>query len=306
MPPDAHRRGMRPIPAGRFAMGSDRHYPEERPVIDVDVATFWMDAHPVTNAQFAAFVAATGYRTVAETSPDPDLYPDADPALLAAGSLVFTPPDPRTTAQGWWRYVHGACWRVPDGKTPLDGTLDRHPVVHVAAADADAYAAWAGKRLPTEAEWEYAARGGLVGAEYAWGDTFMPAQRRMANTWPGDFPYRGAPGPDRYETTPVGAFPPNGYDLSDVTGNVWEWTADPWTSQHAPAAAPCCVTERTTEPARNGTAQARPSDIPRRVIKGGSHLCAPNYCRRYRPAARQPQFIDSGASHIGFRCASGI
>lgn len=283
-------------------MGSDRHYPEERPVVTVDVAAFWIDVHPVTNAEFAAFVALTGYRTVSETPPDPRLYPDADPALLASGSLVFTPPESPPASQGWWRYVHGAFWRRPDGVTHLDGRSDRYPVVHVAAADADAYAAWAGKRLPTEAEWEYAARGGLAGAEFAWGDTFMPQQQRLANTWPGPFPHRGDPGPDRYGTTPVGAFPPNGHGLLDMIGNVWEWTADPWISRHGLAVS-CCVPHGPASPPPGGTALPDASGIPTRVIKGGSHLCAPNYCRRYRPAARQPQSIDSGTSHIGFRCA---
>ncbi len=294
---------MRSIPAGRFAMGSDRHYPEESPVVTVDVPAFRIDAHPVTNAEFAAFVDATGYRTVAEMPPDPALYPDADPALLLAGSVVFTPPEESRTAGGWWRYVPGACWRMPDGVTTLDGSLDAHPVVHVAAADADAYAAWAGKRLPSEAEWEYAARGGLEGAEFAWGDTFMPGQRRWANTWPGAFPHRGDPGPDRHGTTQVGAFPPNGHGLWDMIGNVWEWTRDLWTSRHAPSLA-CCASSSREPPSRVGGARKPSSDIPRRVIKGGSHLCAPNYCQRYRPAARQPQSIDSATSHIGFRCAA--
>ena len=283
-------------------MGSDHHYPEERPVTPVDVAAFRIDAHPVTNAAFAAFVAATGYRSVAETPPDPRLYPEADPALLAPGSIVFTPPDGLAAGQGWWRFVEGACWHRPDGVAALDCRHDRHPVVHIAAADADAYAAWAGKRLPSEAEWEYAARGGLDGAEFAWGNTFMPEQRRQANTWPGPFPHRGEPGPDRYETTPVDAFPPNGHGLLDMIGNVWEWTADPWTARHGRSSS-CCIPPGPA-PGRPGeTALPATSAISRRVIKGGSHLCAPNYCRRYRPAARQAQAIDSGTSHIGFRCA---
>lgn len=283
-------------------MGSDRYYPEERPVVAVDVAAFQIDVHPVTNAAFGAFVAATGYQTVAETPPDPRFYPEADPALLAPGSVVFTPPGAHPSGQGWWRYIAGACWRRPDGITDLDGCRGRHPVVHVAAADADAYAAWAGKRLPTEAEWEYVARGGLARADFAWGDTFMPGQQRLANTWPGPFPYRGDPGPDRYGTTPVDAFPPNGHGLLDMIGNVWEWTADLWTPRHGLVGS-CCVPTVATSHRPGGTALPAKSAIPRRVIKGGSHLCAPNYCRRYRPAARQAQAFDSGTSHIGFRCA---
>ena len=297
------RPGMARVPGGVFSMGSDRHYPEEGPVRRVAVGGFWMDRAPVTVAEFARFVAATGHVTVAERSPDPALYPGADPAALRAGSIVFRPEGfaASRTPGSWWAYVPGACWRRPEGLG--DGTAERadHPVTQVAFADAESYAAWAGKALPTEAEWEFAARGGRDGADYAWGDDFDPEGRRLANTWPGPFPRRGEPGPNRYGTSPVGAFPANPYGLADLIGNVWEWTADYWAPRH-PAGRGCCAApdrgaaEASFDPAQPGVR------IPRRVLKGGSHLCAPNYCRRYRPAARHPEMEDSATTNIGFRC----
>ncbi len=298
-------KGMRWIPGGAFAMGSDDFYAEERPVRRVRVDAFWMDEHPVTVAAFRRFVKATGYRTLAEQPPDPALYPGADPALLVPGSLVFRPtsgPVPLDDYRNWWHWQPGASWRHPDGPdSTLDGR-DRHPVTQVAFEDARAYAAWAGKELPSEAQWEFAARGGLDGAPYAWGDEFAPRGRMMANTWQGEFPWQNLL-TDRYErTSPVGAFPPNGYGLFDVTGNVWEWTADHWRPGHEPAEHACCtpMNPRVTEPdAADGNGLPH---IPRRVTKGGSHLCAPNYCHRYRPAARQGEPVDTATSHIGFRC----
>ena len=292
--------GMAWIPGGVFRMGSDRHYPEEGPARPVSVGGFWMDRAPVTVADFARFVAATGHVTVAERAPDPALYPGADPALLRAGSIVFRP---ESFAAGrvpgsWWAYVPGACWRRPEGADDITTTRADHPVTQVAFADAEAYAAWAGKALPTEAEWEFAARGGLDGVDYAWGDAFAPEGRRLANTWPGPFPQRGEAGPDRYGTSPVGAFPANAYGLSDTIGNVWEWTSDFWAPHH-PAGQSCCATtspEASFDPAQPGVR------IPRRVLKGGSYLCAPNYCRRYRPAARHPEMEDSATTNVGFRC----
>jgi formylglycine-generating enzyme required for sulfatase activity len=275
--------GMVHIPGGAFLQGSDAFYPEERPVRRVEVEPFWMDVHPVTVAEFRRFVKATGYRTVAEFAPAATAYPDADPALLVPGSLVFRPtrgPVALDDARAWWEYVPGACWHRPEGPRSDTYTRGRHPVVHVAFADAEAYAEWAGKGLPTEAEWERAARGGLEGARFAWGDEDDP---RLVNRWQGEFPWRGHRG-----TSPVGIFPPNGYGLHDVTGNVWEWTADRFgerATEHG-----CCAPPSPD------------ADFPRRVIKGGSHLCAPSYCLRYRPAARQGETIDTSTSHIGFRC----
>jgi formylglycine-generating enzyme len=275
------RRDMVWVPGGEFRMGSDRHYPEEAPARRVQVDGFWIDRHPVTNREFGRFVADTGYVTFAERAPDPVDYPDARPELLVPASAVFHRPRHGVDLRdhhNWWLLVPGADWRHPQGPaSSLDG-LDDHPVVHVAWSDVEAYARWAGKELPTEAEWECAARGGLDGATYAWGDDFAPGGRLMANTWQGEFPIENTLR-DGYEgTSPVGAFPPNGYGLHDMIGNVWEWTAD-WYDDD-PAATP----------------------IPRKVAKGGSHLCAPNYCRRYRPAARMPEPVDTTTSHIGFRC----
>jgi formylglycine-generating enzyme len=299
--------GMAWIPGGTFRMGSDGFYPEERPVHRVAVDGFWMDRHPVMNDAFRRFVQATGYVTVAERAPHPADYPGVDAALLVPGSLVFRRPprpvglhDPRA----WWAYVPGACWRHPQGPASGLRGRERHPVVHVAYEDAEAYAAWAGKSLATEAEWERAARGGLDGAAYAWGDDFAPGGRVMANTWQGEFPWQNLAA-DGYEgTSPVDAFPANGYGLHDMAGNVWEWTSDFFTPGHpAEAAKPCCIPRNphVAAPAEGARGEAG-TDIPRRVVKGGSHLCAPGYCLRYRPAARQGQAVDSAACHIGFRC----
>jgi formylglycine-generating enzyme required for sulfatase activity len=303
-----HPSDMAWIAGGTFRMGSDRHYPEERPVHRATVDGFWIDIHPVTNAQFERFVAATGYVTIAERPLDPADFPDAILELLKPGALVFrktaAPVDLRDI-RNWWAYVPGASWRHPEGPdSDIDGRRD-HPVVHVAYEDAEAYAAWAGKALPTEAEWEFAARGGLDGAAYCWGEDFMPGGRVMANTWQGEFPWQNL-APDGFErTSPVGAFPANGYGLRDMAGNVWEWTSDWYATRHpADAAKPCCIPLNPRGPARDGSYDAnQPAiTIPRKVVKGGSFLCAPSYCRRYRPAARQPQMVDSAMSHIGFRC----
>ncbi|GJE44633.1 Formylglycine-generating enzyme [Methylobacterium soli] len=296
------------LPGGTFRMGSDRHYPEEAPVHRARVDGFWIDRTPVTNAQFRAFVRATGYVTVAETKPRAEDYPGALPHMLQAGSLMFKPPKGPVDLRdwsAWWRFRPGVHWRRPTGPGSSIAGLDEHPVVHVAYADAEAYAAWAGKDLPTEAEWEFAARGGLDGAEYAWGDTFMPDGHHMANTWQGAFPHENR-AEDGYErTSPVTAFPPNGFGLHDMIGNVWEWTSDFYAARH-PADAPkaCCVPSNPRGGPETGSYDpGQPAvRIPRRVIKGGSHLCAPSYCRRYRPAARHPHPVDTSTSHIGFRC----
>jgi formylglycine-generating enzyme len=289
------------LAGGGFRMGSEDFYPEERPVHEAHVDGFWIDVHPVTVAEFRRFVKATGHVTVAETVPDAADFPDADDDQLVPGSLVFTPPARRVSLddfRAWWSWVPGAEWRHPEGPGSTLHGRDLHPVTHVAYADALAYAAWAGKALPTEAEWEFAARGGLDGAVFAWGDEFAPRGRMMANTWQGDFPVHNEL-LDGYErTSPVGTYPPNGYGLVDVTGNVWEWTGQDFTNSHDPAAA----TYRET-PVASCCSPSEPvgSSAPK-VIKGGSHLCAPSYCLRYRPAARQSQTVDTSTSHLGFRC----
>lgn len=298
-----------PLAGGEFAMGSDEHYAEEAPVHRVRVDPFSIDRYEVTNARFAAFVDATGHVTVAERPLDPADFPGAPAENLVPGSLVFTPtPGPvdlRHLSQ-WWTWTPGACWRAPEG--PDSSVEDRweHPVVHVASEDAEAYAAWVGACLPTEAEWELAARGGLERAVFTWGDVARPDGRIMANTWDGrDFPWRSTGESGFSRTAPVGSFPPNGFGLYDMAGNAWEWTADWWAGQPADSEKPCCVPlnprggdlESSVDPAQP---QFR---VPRRVIKGGSHLCADSYCLRYRPAARRPHMIDTGMSHVGFRCA---
>ncbi len=290
-----------------FVMGSDRHYPEEAPAHAVKVDSFFMERTPVTNRKFLAFVEATGHITVAEKAPDAKDYPGAKPHMLRAGSLVFTMPkmvDGPDITQ-WWRFKFGANWRRPlGGLSDLRGKLD-HPVVHVAYADAQAYADWAGLELPTEAEWELAARGGIEGADYAWGEEFSPGGISMANTWAGVFPTHSVKPKGLERTTPVGSYPPNGYGLYDMIGNVWEWTSDYWSPRHSePVTHSCCIPHNP----RGGAAEASldPGQpeimIPRHVLKGGSHLCAPNYCRRYRPAARHAEPEDTSTSHVGFRC----
>lgn len=289
-------------------MGSDKFYPEEGPVHRVTVDDFSMDTHLVTNRDFEEFVANTSYKTVAEREPNPADYPGIDNSLIVPGSLVFCRPLEKVPLQDyrrWWRYTPGACWRHPEGPgSSIEGRAD-HPVVHVAYADAAAYATWTGKELPTEAEWEFAARGGREGATYVWGDEFAPGGQMMANTWQGEFPWQNLL-TDGYESTsPVGAFPANDYGLFDMAGNVWEWTSDFYRPQHpSEVAKPCCIPRnaRVTGADPTDTSARRDPSIPQKVLKGGSHLCAPNYCLRYRPAARQAQSIDTSASHIGFRC----
>jgi formylglycine-generating enzyme len=296
------------IPGGTFRMGSDKHYPEERPSHRVRVDGFWMDRCPVTNSRFARFVDATGYKTFAEIPPNPADYPNAREDMLFAGSLVFVQPQQPvdlSNIANWWQYLRGAGWRHPTGENSSIDALSDHPVVHVTFGDADAFATWEGKSLPTEAEWEFAARGGLEAASFAWGDEFLPGERHMANTWQGEFPWQQL-GTDGYErTSPVGAFPANGYGLHDVIGNVWEWTADWYQPRHPrEAVRACCVPENPRGPRLDDSYDPQQPDIriPRKVLKGGSHLCAPNYCRRYRPAARYAQPVDTSTSHVGFRC----
>jgi formylglycine-generating enzyme len=296
------------IPAGTFRMGSNDHYPEEAPVHRVSVDGFWIDRTPVTNRQFKAFVNATGHVTTAQTVPDPKDYPGALPEMIYAGSLVFSPPrrvnDLRDSSQ-WWTFTKGANWRHPYGPKSNIKDLDDHPVVHLSYADVLAYAKWAGKNLPTEAEWEFAARGGRDGEEFAWGNALTPGGKHMANTWQGNFPVQNLHEDGYARTSPVTAFPPNGYGLLDMIGNVWEWTTDWWSTRHeADATKACCIPQNP----RGGPEGAsydpgQPNiRIPRKVLKGGSHLCAPNYCRRYRPAARHAEPVDTSTCHVGFRC----
>ncbi|HEY7116200.1 MAG TPA: formylglycine-generating enzyme family protein [Tepidisphaeraceae bacterium] len=298
-------KGMVWVEGGEFWMGSEDFYPEERPAHRVAVDGFWMAEHPVTVAQFRRFVKATGYVTWAEQAPSPESYPDALPELLVPGSLVFTRtrgPVDLSDFRNWWTWTVGADWRHPEGPESSLNGRDRHPVTHVAYADALAYANWAGQDLPTEAEWEYAARGGLDRKTFCWGDEFAPKGRMMANTWQGAFPWQNLL-QDGYErTSPVKAFPANGYGLYDMAGNVWEWTHDFFTPGHASPEHPCCAPHnpRVSSPVERHGSVREP--IARRVTKGGSHLCAPNYCLRYRPAARQGQAVDSTTCHIGFRC----
>ncbi|MDP9811343.1 formylglycine-generating enzyme required for sulfatase activity [Rhizobium tibeticum] len=299
------------IPGRTFVMGSNDHYPEEAPAHPVTVDGFWIEATPVTNRKFQEFVKATGHVTLAEKTPDPKDYPGALPNMLRAGSLVFTPPKSVTGTDigQWWKFKFGVNWRRPyGGLSDLRGKLD-HPVVHVAYSDAKAYAEWAGMDLPTEAEWELAARGGLDDTEFAWGDELMPNGVAMANTWQGTFPTHSTKLAGKDRTTPVRSFPPNGYDAYDLIGNVWEWTSDYWSTRHPePAAKACCIPENPRGGAKEASYDPNQPNIliPRRVLKGGSHLCAPNYCRRYRPAARHAEPEDTSTSHVGFRCIKRV
>jgi sulfatase modifying factor 1 len=297
----ASERDMVWIEGGAFLMGSDRHYVEERPRRRVRTEGFWIDRSPVTNREFARFVAATGYVTFAECAPRAEDFPDAPAENLIPGSMVFIPSVraiPLDQPHLWWAFVQGADWRHPTGPSSSIDGLENHPVVHVALVDVEAYAGWAGADLPSEKEWEFAAKGGSNETEYAWGDEFEPGGAPQANIWQGTFPFHNSGRDGWSRTSPVGAFPANGYGLSDMIGNVWEWTAD-WWAFHPPnePSKVCCTVKRWAS-----VAPEDPLQIPRRVLKGGSHLCAPNYCRRYRPAARHAHPIDTSTSHVGFRC----
>jgi len=297
------------IEGGAFTMGSNRHYPEEAPAHPVAVDGFMIDRHPVTNEEFARFAQETGHVTSAERAPDPADYPGADPTDLVPGSLVFRPttgPVALNDFRNWWTWTPGADWRHPEGPASNVGGRERHPVTQVSYFDACAYAEWAAKSLPTEAEWEFAARGGLDRKRFAWGDEELVRGRRQANTWQGRFPWENLLDDGFAGTSPVGSFPASPYGLQDITGNVWEWTTDYFTADHASGeknVSPsdgCCVpaNPRTTEYSFVDAGEG----YPRRVVKGGSHLCAPNYCLRYRPAARQGQTEETSTPHLGFRC----
>ena len=299
------------LEGGRFAMGSDDFYPDEGPIRLVEVDGFWISRFTVTNAQFASFVDATGYVTEAERRPDPALFPGAAPEDLVPGALVFAmtpnPVDLRDYSQ-WWSWTPGANWRQPLGPgSSIDG-LESHPVVQVSHGDAEAFCRWAGLALPTEAEWEYAARGGLDRAIFTWGEHDPQETAPLANTWQGGFPYQNTELDGWTRTAPVGSYPPNGFGLHDMAGNVWEWTDDWYTAGRSRRpSSPCCAPEgrHAGPPPEESFDPAMPEiRIPRKVIKGGSYLCTPQYCYRYRPAARQPQTVDTAASHIGFRCIS--
>ena len=299
------------INGGKFMMGSEKFYPEEKPVHEVTVSSFWIDKYAVSNADFSEFVKQTGYITLAERPLNPADFPGVDPENLVPGSMVFKKTNAPVDLKNyfnWWAWTKGASWKHPKGPGSSIEGIENHPVVHIAFEDAEAYAKWAGKELPTEAEWEFAARGGLEGKDFTWGDEDTQLTSPMANTWQGNFPYENL-NKDGYEgTSPVGSFPPNDYGLYDMAGNVWEWTSD-WYVPHLDESAKpfksCCtpsVNPRVTSPEGSYDPRQPQFKIPRKVVKGGSHICAPNYCLRYRPAARQPQMIDTGMSHIGFRC----
>lgn len=311
----AARAGDRPdadmawVSGGEFKMGSTDFYPEEQPVQLTAVDGFWMDRFLVTNQQFSRFVSTTAYVTVAERELNAADFPGAPAENLAPGSMLFRKtagPVDLTDYRNWWAWVPGTNWRHPSGpESSLDGLLD-HPVVHVAYEDAEAFAKWAGKQLPTEAEWEYAARGGLEGKNFAWGDDDSDPDKPLANTWQGEFPWQNLLSDGFEGTSPVGHYPANGYGLHDMCGNAWEWTADWYVNRRADAIEKSCCglshNPRIESPDGSYDPMQPQFRIPRKVVKGGSHLCAPNYCLRYRPAARQPQMVDTGMSHIGFRC----
>lgn len=299
--------GMKFIQGSGFLMGCEDYYPEEAPTRRASVGDFWMDEHPVTNRQFAAFVEATRHRTFAEIAPDPRDYPGMLPEMAQPGSAVFMPtrgPVGLGNPGLWWKFVLGADWRHPLGPESSIADLMDHPVVQIAYEDAKAYAKWAGKDLPTEAEWEFSARGGLDQKPFAWGDELEPNGQLMANYWRGEFPWQNSRTNGFDRTSPVGAFPPNGFGLFDMIGNVWEWTSDWYSAETVEPGRSCCGPPRARLAHKSESYDpcSPQIKIARRVCKGGSHLCADNYCRRYRPAARHPQSVDSPTSHIGFRC----
>jgi len=307
--------GMVWIPGGEFTMGSD--LPEarrnEQPPHKVSVDGFWIEEHDVTNAEFRKFVDATGYKTTAERPVNwedlkkqlPPNTPKPADEMLQPGSLVFSPPKGPVDLRNmnaWWQWVRGASWQHPEGpQSNLDGR-ENHPVVQVSWDDAAAYARWAGRRLPTEAEWEFASRGGLNGKRFAWGDEFKPGGKFMANTWTGEFPYKNTAEDGFAGTSPVKSFPPNGYGLYDMGGNVWNWVNDwyrPDIHQQM-AAEPAC---HNPQGPKASLSVDHPYQTEERVTKGGSFLCHVDYCESYRPSARRGTPRDTGMSHIGFRCA---
>jgi formylglycine-generating enzyme required for sulfatase activity len=298
------RPGMVWIKGGQFRMGSDRHEPEEAPVRTVSVDGFWIDAMPVTNRQFSRFVQATDWLTTAERGADALERPIGPGGAPGPASLVFQPPAAGEGGDGW-SFVSGADWRHPMGPESSLHGLEDHPVVHLSWDDISAYLAWSRTDLPTEAEWEFAARGGLDAATYSWGEELDPDGRRMANIWRGEFPHEHRIEAGWERTSPVGSYPPNGYGLSDMIGNVWEWTRDWWSTRSGAVSEIRCCSNKS----RSGGWEGLSDDpalahlkVPRRVVKGGSYLCSPSFCSRFRPAARQPMAVDTSACHVGFRC----
>ncbi|MGD9662864.1 MAG: formylglycine-generating enzyme family protein, partial [Porticoccaceae bacterium] len=305
--PAPHSSSMIWLPPGIFTMGSE-HFADAQPPHKVSVDGFWIDKTEVTNAEFKAFVEATGYVTVAEQALDPASFPGVPASTLVPGSLVFSPPSDAREVTGpgsWWQFLPGANWSHPEGSgSDLEGFGD-HPVVHIAYEDAVAYADWIGKRLPTEAEWEYAARGGLHSKEFVWGDHRMPNGSHMANTFQGSFPVNNSKSDGYAATSPVKAFPPNQYGLYGMSGNVWEWVSD-WYRPNTYA-----VRTASGDPIVNPSGPETSFDpqepgIPKRVLKGGSFLCTDSYCARYRPGARGKSEVSSSAQHIGFRLVSDV
>ncbi|WOD37024.1 formylglycine-generating enzyme family protein [Nodosilinea sp. E11] len=302
-PSQACPAGMVLIHGGNFRIGSNGFYPEEHSAEDVTISEFCMGQYEVTNAEFTAFVNATGYVTVAERSLSQEQFPDLTENERSPGSVVFQIAQPSPQGEvpllSWWQWVPGVNWQHPEGAgSTLEGR-ENHPVVHVAYEDAEAYAHWAGLSLPTEAQWEYAARGGLKDKIFAWGNRYS-AQK--ANTWQGNFPFHNTQDDGYAGTAPVGSFPANGYGLFDMTGNVWEWTQDWYHVGHD-------FMNHATNPSMADSAQSsdpRDPGVAKHVIKGGSYLCAKNYCSRYRPAAREAQSPDTGTSHIGFRLVKNL
>ncbi|MGC5703054.1 formylglycine-generating enzyme family protein [Pseudomonas sp. NFXW11] len=288
------RKGMRWVEGGHFTLGSDRFYAEEGPAQRVQVSGFWIDVHPVSNAQYAAFVAATGYRTLAERGIDARLDPSLGAGAQVPGSMVFRQGSGQLKSS--WQFVEGASWRHPEGPGSAWQGRHNHPVVHVAYEDALAYAHWLGRELPSEAQLEYAARGGLEDADFSWGMHEPAAERYLANTWQGRFPYQDLARDGFRGTSPVGCFPANGFGLFDMAGNVWQLTRTWYRPGHGsmPAKDP-------EGPVASASFDPRQPGVPVRVIKGGSHLCSADACLRYRPSARQPQVTYMGASHLGFR-----
>ena len=297
------------IPGGVFLRGSDNlQMPDARPRHRVLVDGFYMDQTAVTNKEFKQFIDATSYVTVAERTPEAKDFPGAPPEKLVAGSVVFNPPSgpvPLDNHFQWWTYVKGASWRHPEGPQSNIEGRENHPVLHVAWDDADAYAKWAGLRLPTEAEFEFAARGGLDDNKYAWGNELTPGGRWMANIWQGRFPYENTQEDGFRAVAPVASFPANGYGLFDMSGNVWEWCSD-WyrPDYYAKLAA-------TKQPVHNPHGPADSFDpsepgVAKRVMRGGSYLCTDQYCTAYEVGARGKGAPDSGTNHVGFRCVKSV
>jgi sulfatase modifying factor 1 len=292
------------IPGGEFWMGSEEPmFRDARPVHKVRVDSFWMDRSVVTNEQFAAFVGATGYVTAAERTVDPNKYPGAPPELLKPGAPVFSRPAgpvPLNNLLNWWRWQAGADWRHPEGPASSLTARDKHPVVQIAYEDAEAYARWIGKRLPTEAEWEIAARGGLDRKTYVWGDEQQPQHPHMANTFQGEFPHHNSSADGHEGTAPICSFPVNGYGLCDMSGNVWQWVSDWYRPDYYTELARQSTIARNPPGPPNSYDPADPR-VAKRVQKGGSYLCSDQYCGRYRPGGRGKGDVSTGASNVGFR-----